>query len=336
MIARCWALLPVIAAVVLLPMPLIADRYILYILNLILINCIIGLGLNILLGYAGQFAFANAALTGIGAYTVAILTYRVGVSFWIALPAAALLTAGVGLLIAIPALKISRVYLALVTLAFAQLVEWLLIHWKGVTLGADGINVPAPSLFGWRIRGDDPIYYLLLFSVGLIYLVTRRVLHSKVGRSLLAVRENEILAECNGISVPWGKAVAFGLSAFITGIGGGLFAVTMGFLSPPTFDLNMLVMQFSLVLIGGLATLPGAVIGALVITALPEVLRDAQAAQEVIYGVLLMVFVVVMPQGIAGLLHQRGFLPREVLAGGWTKFERQVRSQPAPQVPTAP
>ena len=302
---------------VLLVLPQLGNNYIAYILNLILVNCLIGIGLNIVLGYAGQFAFVSAALTGLGAYAAAIVTTRFGLSFWIALPCAALLASAVGLISAIPAIKTSRVYLALVTLAFAELVQWGFVHWKAVTAGTDGLGVSPPSLFGVAIVRDDQRYYLLLVAVILVYVLVWRLLHTRFGRSLIAIRTNEVLAACNGISVAGTKLGAFALSGFVTGIGGAFFALTTGHISPTDFSLNMLVMQFSVVVIGGLASLPGSIIGAIVITALPELLREAQSMQEIIYGVVLMVCIVVMPKGIAGFFTRIRLISPEILVGRW-------------------
>lgn len=317
--------------------PLLTDSYIQYILNLILVYVVVGIGLNFLLGYAGQFAFAHAALMGVGAYTVALLTYKLGVSFWLALPAAGVLATLVGLLGALPAMRMKRVYLALVTLAFAELVLWIFIHWKSVTQGTDGVRVRPPNLFGYAVRGDDNIFYLLLIATVVLYVVGQRIVESRFGRSFVAIRENEIVAQCAGINIAQTKALVFGLSAFYAGIGGGLFAVTLGYIVPESFGLFQLVVHFSIVVIGGLISMFGSVIGAVVLTALPEVLRGVQALQEIIYGVLLVVFIVFMPWGIAGLAKRVGLLPDEILVRGWRRLaarsaekERSRRSSAPP------
>ncbi len=307
---------PVFLALLLL-LPLATDKYSQYIVNLILVYAVIAIGLNFLLGYAGQFAFAHAALMGIGAYTVALLTYRLGVSFWIALPAAGLVTTAVGLVGALPALRMKRVYLALVTLAIAELIQWIFVEWKQVTLGTDGIKVTAPTLFGVSFKSDHNAYYLLLVLTLAHYAVAKRIVESRIGRAFVAIRENEIVAQCNGISIPWTKAVVFGLSAFYAGMGGAMFALTLGFVEPVGFGLFQLVIHFSIVVIGGLISMFGSIIGALILTTLPELLRGFQALQEIIYGVLLMVFIIFMPQGIAGLGKRAGWLPDEILARNW-------------------
>jgi branched-chain amino acid transport system permease protein len=320
-----------LVVVVLLLLPLVTDRYVQYVLNLIMIYVIIGIGLNLLLGYAGQFAFAHAALMGIGAYTVALLTQRVGVSFWLALPAAGLVAMLVGLVAALPAMRMKRVYLALVTLAFAELIQWVFIHWKSVTLGTDGVKVPTAMFFGAPMRGDHRIAYLIIVLVVAMYVIGRRIVESKFGRSLVAIRENDIVAQCNGIDIARTKALVFALSALYAGIGGGLFALALGFIVPDGFGLFQLVVHFSLVVIGGLISMYGSVIGAVVLTALPELLRGVQWLQEIIYGVMLVLFVIFMPNGIAGLGKRLGVLPDEILVRGWRALARRQATRRPPE-----
>lgn len=318
----------------LLLVPLATDKYTQYVCNLVLVYAVIGIGLNLLLGYAGQFAFAHAAFMGIGAYSVALLTTRLGVPFWIALPAAGLIATIVGAVAVLPALRMKRVYLALATIAFAELITWVLVHWKAVTLGTDGVDVKAPYFFAWRIGGDTPKYFVLLGVAAFMYLLAKCILRSKIGRALVAIRENEIVAQCNGIDVARTKTIAFALSAFYAGIGGALFALTLGFIVPDGFGLGQIALHFSIVVIGGLASLPGSLIGALLVTILPEALRGFQGVQELVYGLTLMLFILFMPSGIAGLLRKYGVLPREVLvAPGWR--EAAQRKRPAGRPKTA-
>lgn len=313
-----------VALVALLLVPLATDSYMQYVLNLILVYSIMAIGLNLLLGYAGQFAFAHAALMGIGAYTVALLMYRLHVSLWLALPAAGIVTTVIGLFGTLAALRMKRVYLALVTMAFAELIQWVLINWKWMTFGTDGVRVPKATLFGWSLHGDHRVFYLLLISTVLLYIVAKRIVESKIGRSFVAIRENEIVAQCNGINVTWTKGLVFAISAFYAGIGGALYAVTLGFVVPDGYGMSQLVIQFSMVVIGGLMSMYGSILGAVILTTLPELLRDFQSLQEIIFGVLLMVFVVTMPAGLTGLGRRAGLLPEEILSRNW----RSLRGGP--------
>lgn len=306
----------------LLFVPMLLDNYLQYVLNLVLIYVIIAIGLNLLLGYAGQFAFAHAALMGIGAYTAALLTTRAGLSYWLCLPLSGVVAAVIGAAGALPAMRMRRVYLALLTLAFAQLVIWVLINWSSVTLGTDGVDLRAPTLFGWRVRGDKSVFYVILPVTILMYWLGKRIAESHWGRAFVTIRENEIVARCNGINVARTKTVVFALSAFYAGIGGGLYALALGFIVPDSFGLGQLTLHFSIVVLGGLLSLFGAVIGAVLLTTLPEVLRDLQALQEIIYGLVLMLAILWMPQGIAGVLKHWGVLPREILARHWRALTR--------------
>lgn len=319
-----WFLLGVF--LVLAAIPLVTNRYTQFIVNLCFVYAVAGIGLNFLLGFAGQFAFAHAALMGIGAYATALLCYRLGVSFWIALPVSGLLAALIGAIATLPALRMKRVYLALMTLAFAELIQWALIHWKALTFGTDGVSVPAPRLFGYAISGDYAVFYVILVVTYLMVALARRILQSRIGRSFVAVRGSEIVSLCNGISIAETKAIVFTLSAFYAGISGSLFAITLGYLVPDGFGLFHLVVHFSIVVIGGLGSMMGAIVGSVLLTALPEVLRGLQALQEIIYGVLLMVFIVFMPTGVVGLLKKAGILPREVLVRDWQAAYRRFKA----------
>ncbi len=306
--------------VLLLFVPLVTDRYVQYVLNLVLVYVIVAIGLNFLLGYAGQFAFAHAALMGIGAYTAALLMFRLQVSFWLALPAAGIVATVIGSLGALPALRMKRVYLALVTLAFAELIQWALIHWKWLTFGTDGVRVRSPSFFGYSLHGDHNIYYLILAITVLAYVFGKRLMESRIGRSLVAIRENEIVAQCNGIDIARTKGLVFALSAFYAGIGGALYAVTLGFIVPDAFGMFQLVIHFSIVVIGGLISMYGSVLGAVLLTTLPELLREFQSLQEIVFGVLLMVFIIFMPAGLTGLAKRTGLLPQEILSRNWRRL----------------
>lgn len=310
-------LLPLLPLLLLCFVPLLTDGYWQYTINLVLANVTIVIGLNLLLGYAGQFAFSHAALMGIGAYTVSLLGAQLGVSFWIGLPLSGVSAAVIGSVAALQAMRLKRVYLALVTIAFAELIVWILLNWRSVTMGTDGVSLPTPSVFGWDIDGEKRVYFVVLAVTAIMWWLARRILESHVGRAFVAIRENEILAQCSGISVPLTKTVAFAMSAFYAGIGGALFALVLGFIVPASFGLLTLVTQFSAVVLGGPMSLIGSAIGALLLTALPEVLRDFQGLQEVIYGLVLIACVVVMPAGIAGVLHALHLLPDEILARHW-------------------
>jgi len=314
-------------AAALLAVPLLTNGYTQYVVNLVTVYVVLGVGLNILLGYAGQFAFANAAFMGIGAYITAILSSQLGLPFWVCIPAAGVVTALIGTACAVPAMRMASIYLALVTFAFAELMVWVFINWKGVTNGSNGIGVSAPDLFGYVFRGDQRLYYLLLPCCLTMLWLASRILKSYIGRSFVIIRESEIVARCNGIDVSRTKMIAFGLSAFFGGVGGALFAYTVGLVLPQSFGLFQLVIHIAIVVLGGMASLAGAIIGALLLTTLPEFLRDFQSLQEVMFGTALVIVAIFMPRGIAGALTRFGILPREMLVRGIVR-ERHLVATP--------
>lgn len=312
---RRWAGPAALAALCFLP--LLTDSYTQYLVNLVLAYIVIGIGLNLLLGYAGQFAFAHSAFMGIGAYTTALLMARMAVPFWLALPAGGSLAAALGWLVGLPALRMRGLYLAMATLAFTELVQWVLIHWKAVTLGTDGVNVPPASLLGLPLGGDKAIYYPILVVTAAMTLLARRILASRYGRAFVALRDSEPAAQAAAVSLARYKTLAFALSAFYAGIGGGLFALALRYVVPDGFGLFQVIIHFAIVMVGGLGTFAGPLIGSALLTALPELLRGFQAYQEIAYGILLVLVVLCMPGGVAGFLLSRGWLRREALVADW-------------------
>jgi len=195
-----------LAGLALAVLPALANPYILYVANIALIYVILAVGLNLLLGYAGQFAFANAALFGIGAYATGLLQVKLGLPFWVAFPAAVVLTTLIGLVVALPALRLSGLYLALVTLAFAQLTQWLMLNWERVTFGAGGFKVPPLTFAPLPLSGAYGLYYLTLLLAGLLVAGAWNAVRSGIGRALVAVRDSEVAAEALAIDLARYKA----------------------------------------------------------------------------------------------------------------------------------
>jgi branched-chain amino acid transport system permease protein len=292
-----------LAGLALLVLPALANPYILYVGNIALIYVILAVGLNLLLGYAGQFAFANAALFGIGAYATGLFQVKLGLPFWIAFPGAVLFTTLVGLVVALPALRLSGLYLALVTLAFAQLTQWLMLNWERVTFGAGGFKVP-PLTFG-RISPALGLYYLTLLLAGLLVAGAWNTVRSGVGRALVAVRDSEVAAEALAIDLARYKAIAFSMSALYAGVAGGLYSAALSFVAPEGFDLFQMVVQFSMVVVGGLGSVWGSVLGAGLLVGLQEALRAFKGGQEIAFGLMLMACIVFLPDGIISLVKRR-------------------------------
>jgi len=300
-------LLALLAAAMVLPA--VANVYHLFIANLIVVYVLLAIGLNILVGYAGQLAFANAAMFGIGAYATGLLQVRLGWSFWLAFPGGALLAALVGLALALPALRLSGLYLALSTLAFAQATQWVFLHWESLTFGAGGFKTPALSFAPLPIDKPHGLYYLSLALLVALFLFAQNLVASRVGRAFVAVRDGEVAAQSLGIDLLRYKALAFGISGFYAGIAGGLYSAMLNFVAPEGFDLFQMVLQKAMIVVGGLGSITGSLLGAGLVIILLEALRAFKGLQEIVFGALLVAFVLGMRGGLVSLLkrHLRGW-----------------------------
>lgn len=298
----------ILAAAATLPLPfLIQDDYLLRLINIGIIYAILAVSLNFVLGYAGQISLGHAGFFGIGAYTAAILTQGAsGAMFWPAFLASGL-TAGIaGVFIGVPALRLKGHYLAFGTLGFGEIVRIVLFNWREVTRGTDGIaGIPSPELFGLVFDTDQKYYYLVLAGLGLSLAAAYRTQHSKYGREFAAIRDAEMGAGTSGVNVTRMKILAFVVSAVLAGFAGSLYSHLVGFISPDTFTFEVTAQVLSMVLIGGMGTTFGPVLGAAFITALPEMLRISKEYYQVIYGAGVAFAVVFLPQGILGLFQQR-------------------------------
>ena len=291
-------------------LPFLTDPYLQYLYNLCLAYIVSAIGLNIVLGYAGQLSFAHSAFMGIGAYATGALMLKAGMPFLPALLAGGLLSAAIGTIVGLPAVRVRGLYLALSTIAFMYAVTWVFVHWTDVTLGANGMRVAVPEVLGYRLASEHQ-KFLVIFPVTVAMVVLAAlIVTSRLGRAFVMVRDIELAAACNGLNVMAVKAQAFAISAFFAGIAGGLFAICVGFLVPHGFGLVSMITQFAMVLVGGLGSITGAIVGAVFVSGLPELLRNARWAQEVAYGVLIILVIVFMPNGIVGLLRKKNVLAR--------------------------
>lgn len=291
-------------AVVLTAGPWWLGTYHLYFLNLVLVNVILATGLNLLTGNAGQISMCHASFMAIGAYATTLLHVNGGLSFWIALPVGALVAAGSGAAVGLPAIRLSGFYLAIATLGFLEVMQVLIREFPRVTGGMRGMMAPRPALLGRPLTTDLSLYYPILLITVLTLYVAWGLLRSPVGRAFNAIRNSEPAAQALGIPVARVKLVAFTLAAFYAGIGGGLYAAVVGFIDPVEFGIWESVRHIIFIVVGGLGSLGGSVIGALVVTGLPEWLRRLQEYSDFVYGGLLLAFLVFMPRGIAGALTQ--------------------------------
>jgi branched-chain amino acid transport system permease protein len=283
-------------------LPAAANQYTVYVGNLMMLYIILAVGLNLLVGFAGQLAFANAAMYGIGAYGTALLQVKAGWPYWMAAPSGALMAMGIGTLLAFPALRLSGIYLALATLAFAQATQWVLLHWEKVTFGAGGFPVPEPDFSALGISAGYGIYYVSWLVTVALLLFAWRVVRSRIGRAFVAMRDREIAAQALGVDLLTYKALAFALSGFYAGTAGALYCAVLNYVSPEGFDLFQMILHKAMVVVGGMGSIVGAVLGAALLVYLLEVLREFKATQEIVFGALLLGFVLFQPRGVVEFL----------------------------------
>ncbi len=290
--------------------PTVLDRFYLGELAFVFIYAIAGLGLMILTGYTGQVSLGHAAFLAIGGYTHAYLLAH-GWPFLLALPAAAALTAFVGAMVGVPALRMVGIYLAIATLAFAVIVEQVATRWESVTGGGRGMLVEPAQIFGLSLQSPAGFYFLCLTTLVLCLLGAMNLLRSPLGRAMIAVRDSEIAARSVGINLARTKTIAFALSAGLTGIAGALLAHHTGYLSPEAFTLTISIQLLLLVVVGGMGSLHGVIFGAIFIGLLPQAiamlrdtLPDAVASmpglEPGIFGLILILFLLFEPRGLYG------------------------------------
>ncbi len=283
---------------------MISSSYWLNLVNLAISFSVACLGLNIVLGYAGQLSLAQAAFWGVGAYTSAILTTRFGGPVWAGMVAAFVIASLVGVLLGIPTLKLSGHYLAMATIGFGIIVQLVLINAIWLTGGSDGIaKIPSPSIGAVELKDPGTFFYLAAVSLILLTWASIRLKDSRVGRAFMAIQGNEMAAETAGVDSTYFKIMAFALSAGYAGIGGWLFAHSGShYISPDTFSFDESVVLLAMAVLGGNGSAVGSVVGAILLTLLPEVLRFLKDYYMMVYAAGIVAVMIFMPSGIAGLV----------------------------------
>ena len=296
------AIAALVVAVALVPLFVRSD-YILTLCILSGIYAIAVMGLGILLGFAGQMSLAQAAFFGIGAYTSGVLTTHLGWPVWPSMAAAVVLSALIGLVVGYPCLRLSGHYLALATIGFGIITQLVLINWKDVTNGSDGLTgIPAPQVGPWTLESYGSYYYVVLVAVLLCAYIAWRIKTTRVGRALEAIRENEIAARATGIDATRYKITAFVLAGAYAGLAGSLLAHSIKFVSPDSYSFDQSVVFLVMLILGGSSSIGGAILGAILLTFLPEVLRPLKSSYIMVYGAAVIVMIVYMPRGLMGLL----------------------------------
>jgi branched-chain amino acid transport system permease protein len=270
------------------------------------VNAIVAIGLNLLSGYTNQLSFGHAGFLAIGAYTAAILTLRApALPVPLTLLAAGLLTAVVGLALGIPCLRLDGLYLAMATLAFGFVVTEAITNLDWLTRGNDGLRVPLARLGPWVLDTDRSRYYLALAVAAAMVLAALNVVATRTGRAFLAIRASEVAAQASGINAASYKTIAFVLSAFYTGVAGGLFAFVVGFLSPDAFDVFLSVDFLVMIILGGLGSVWGSVAGAAVVTVLNDSLAGFQTYRPLIFGAIMIACMLFAPGGLAAMTRRQ-------------------------------
>ena len=298
-----------IAALIIIPM--VMGEFYVGELGGVFIFAIAGVGLMLLVGYTGLISLGHAAFLGIGAYVNAVLLAQ-GLPFLLTLPIAGLLTAVCGAAIGRPTLRMSGLYLAIATLSFGGIVGTVFQKWTAVTGGFDGFAVPTPYVFGISVEGATGVYYVSLAVLAFVLWLSINILRSPVGRAMVAIRDSEVSAQSMGIHLARYKTMAFAMSAGITGLAGALFAHYVRFLAPDAFDILLSVQFVTIVFVGGLGSLRGAILGSIFVRLLPQaiaIVRDdlpfgigrLPGLEPSLFGLILVLVILFQPSGINGL-----------------------------------
>jgi branched-chain amino acid transport system permease protein len=291
-----------IPLLLLLLIPLgVKDFYYLQILDTIGIYVIFSTSINILLGFLGQISFGQAAFWGIGAYTSALLSTKLHFPFWLCL-VCALASAGVfGFLIGLPALRLRGSYLALATLSFGLIIQLLLFRWIAFTNGPNGINdIAPPSIFGFTFKTEMRFYYLLWFFLALLHVFCKRLKFSRIGYAMQSVRIDEVSSAMAGVDITRIKLLGFIISAMVAGLSGSLLAHFMGYIAPELFSVDASIIVLTIIVLGGSGTLVGPWLGSVLIIGSSEYFRFLGHYREVAYGIVIVLVIVFMPQGLQG------------------------------------
>lgn len=301
--------------VMLIAAPFFLSRYQLSILNEMAIAVIGALGLNLLIGYTGQISLGHAAFVAIGAYTSGLLTAKLNAPFILSLPISGLTAAALGMVVGIPALRLKGLYLALGTLAFGFIIEYIIFHWD-LTQGDMGMAISRISFGSYIIRTEAQYYYVFIAMAGLCTVCAKNIVRSKIGRCFTAVRDRDIAAEALGIPLAKYKIMAFGISSFYAGIAGCLTAHYQKWIVPGNFDISLTIAYIAMVVVGGLGTILGSILGAIMITGIPHgIVYVVDALKESypdlsslivhfklgIFGIIVVLALMFEPQGLAGL-----------------------------------
>jgi len=294
-----WAAVLIIA----LSLPFFLGKYTIFLLSLLAVYALVSLGLNLLMGYTGQIAAGHAGFLALGAYFTAIVGTKVEwLPCLVILLLAGIFTGIIGFLLGIPILRLRGFYIAMATMAFGVVVSEIILQWSSLTNGDDGLEVPLAGIAGFSFDSDYKLYYLIISVMIIMTLLAKNLVNSHIGRAFIALRESEIAAQTIGIDLAKYKTIAFALSAFYTGVAGGLFAYLITYISPDAFTLELSIDFIAMIVIGGMGSILGSIIGAVILTCIQQGLAGLLDLQILIFGLSLIVFMIFMPRGISGMI----------------------------------
>jgi len=301
-----WKIIGWLAALVMvLLLPLFLGKYSVFLLGLLAVYALVSLGLNLLMGYTGQIAAGHAGFLALGAYFTAIVATRME---WLPCPLillfAGIFTGIIGFLLGIPILRLKGFYIAMATLAFGVVVSEVILQWSSLTGGDDGFGVPTARIGGFVFDSDIKLFYLIIPVTIIMTILAKNLVNGYIGRAFIALRESEVAAQTIGIDLAHYKTIAFAISAFYTGVAGGLFAYLITYLSPDAFTIELSVDFIAMIVIGGMGSILGSIIGAVILTGMQQILAGLLDLQILIFGISLIVFMIFMPRGIIGMIYE--------------------------------
>ncbi|NWG01452.1 MAG: branched-chain amino acid ABC transporter permease [Syntrophaceae bacterium] len=309
---KCWWTILLVSIIV---FPFMVGRYSLYTINLAGIYIIGAIGLNILTGYTGQISIGHAAFIAIGSYTTTILGERMGfLPFYIIIPLSGIIATLIGVLVGLPCLRLKGLYLAMATMSFGIVVQYVLFQWDSLTHGALGMAAPSVTFLGLKIDSDKKFYFLIAVIVFLLGFAAKNMMRMKIGRAFVAIRDRDIAADVIGVDLTRYKVMAFGISSFYAGVSGSLFAYYTTHVNPEYFTIFLSVEYLAMIIVGGMGSILGSILGAMFIGIIPEWLRIffgflgqsfhltglvfTQQLKVITYGVLIILFLIFESGGL--------------------------------------
>jgi branched-chain amino acid transport system permease protein len=281
-------------------LPLVGLSYLLYVIVLVAVNVVVAVGLNLLVGYTGLISLGHAGFVAIGAYASGLLTSRVGLPWYAAWVGGAAITAVFGFLVGLPALRLTGPYLTIATLGFGIAVYQILTNWTDLSGGRMGLPVQQLSLGIPGLSATQQLYYVAVATAVLLCWIGYNLARSHIGRAFVAIRDSDIAAEVTGVNLTWYKTLSFAISAAYAGVAGAIFAQALRHLEPQAFTFLESITYLAMIVVGGLGTISGAIIGGVLLTLLPTYLSSLKQFVPIVYGAVIILMMAVEPTGIYG------------------------------------